>query len=126
MSHELNKEQRTGLEDRLVMLRKLLALDTVEKHETRFDNEIALVSSKADIDAVDAVVQEHLGEPVKTASGKLPSDFAHAELLDAMGGVRGGQTLYLQDVGNGLVLYVAFWPWGSGARITIKVGVYES
>jgi hypothetical protein len=97
MSHELNKEQRTGLEDRLVMLRKLLALDTVEKHETRFDNEIALVSSKADI-----------------------------ELLDAMGGVRGGQTLYLQDVGNGLVLYVAFWPWGSGARITIKVGVYES
>jgi hypothetical protein len=37
-------------------------------------------------------------------------------------GLRAGQSLFASDPVNGAVLYGAWWPWGSGKRISLRVG----
>jgi hypothetical protein len=125
MPQELSNEQRQKLQSKLALVQELLTLPTVKKHETRFKNEVALVAAKSDLLAVADMVASHLGEAVKPAHGNLPAQLQASPLVAAMGGVRDNQTLYLEALGAGLSIYVAFWPWGGGSRFTIKVGVYE-
>ena len=56
----------------------------------------------------------------------MPTELVGTPLVEALGGIRGGQTLYVKELGDGLAIYVAFWPWGGGKRFTIKIGVHES
>jgi hypothetical protein len=121
---EMTTEQRTSLKRDLAVIGTLQALASVRTHDTRFDNETAFVAPTADLDEVNAVVEKYVGEPVKRAGGNLPPELESSTLLDAMGGVQDGQTLYLKSYGGGLSLYVAYWPWGGGSRFTIKVGVH--
>jgi hypothetical protein len=104
---------------------ELLALPFVKKHDTRFANEVALVAPSSNLKEVDTVVERFLPPPpAKPAGEKLPADLADSPLLEAMGGVRGDQTLYLKRLGDGISIYVAYWPWGGGQRVTIKIGIH--
>ena len=48
-------------------------------------------------------------------------------LETTLGGLRSGQMLLTAGVGlGGPVLWCAWWPWGSGERISIRVGVLAS
>jgi len=45
-------------------------------------------------------------------------------LVRSLGGLRSGQMLLTVNLGDGgPTLWCAWWPWGSGARISIRVGV---
>jgi hypothetical protein len=124
MGNELSAAQREKLQIALGLARELLALPSVSKQDpSRFEAEVVLVAEGSGLDEVIAIIDKHIGEPVKSAAAPLLPE--HAALAASFGGIRGGQTLYLHDVGDGLWLYVAFWPWSGGARITIKIGVRE-
>ena len=120
----MKPEQQQELKRDLGVIGELLALPSVAKHDTRFENEVALVAPTAELAEVCAVVERHLPPPVKPADQSLPQELEVSDLLDAMGGVQKGQTLYLKRLGEGLSLYVAYWPWGGGERFTIKIGVH--
>ena len=103
---------------------RLALLPGAQRHESRFEGEICLVAESLRLDAVSAVVEELLGPPAKPANVEVPAALAGAPLVEAIGGLRANQTLYLIDLGGGVSLYAAYWPWGGGARFTIKLGVY--
>lgn len=124
MAQEMTAEQQSVLQQELALVQRLLALSGVDKHDTRFENEVALVADASAIDEADGLVRGAMSDPVKPAGEKLSSDFSPKGLVDAMGGVRGGQTLYVKTLDSGVSVYVAYWPWGGGARITIKIGVF--
>jgi hypothetical protein len=125
MAQEMSEEQRRVMQGDLALVQRLLALAGVSQHDTRFQNEVALVAATAALPEVEPLVQEVMGQAVKPAEAELPEDFEPRGLLAAMGGVRRGQTLYLKSATGGLFLYVAYWPWGSGAKVTVKIGVFE-
>lgn len=125
MTQTMTAEQRDTLKQDLAIVQALRALPGVQVHETRFEGEIALVSPSARLAEVSCIVQRVTGAPVKPAGGTLPAALRASRVLDAMGGIRGDQTLYLKKLGNGLSLYVAFWPWGGGGQFTVKIGVLE-
>ncbi len=116
--------QRLALKRDLAIVPDLLAVPGVKQHQTRFENEIALVAPMDQLAAVSAVVERTLPPAVKPAGGPLPPELQTSSVVDAMGGVTGGQTLYLKDLGSGLSLYVAFWPWNGNQRFTVKIGVH--
>jgi hypothetical protein len=121
---EMQEAQRLALKRDLGVIAALLALPFVKKHDTRFDNETAFVAPLAQLAEVSAVVERYLSAPVKTASGPMPRELWSSPVLEAMGGAEDGQTFYLKDLGQGLSIYVAYWPWNGRDRFTIKVGVH--
>ena len=124
MSDQLDAAQRQAVRRNLAVVDKLLAVEGVNRHESRFEGEIALVAPGSAREAVDAVVEELLGKPVKPADDEVPAELRENALLETIGGIRKSQTLYMQDLGGGLTFYLAYWPWSGGARFTIKLGVY--
>ena len=44
-------------------------------------------------------------------------------LIERLGGLRSGQYLFAQAVGDDLVGYVALWPWQNGVNVSVRVGV---
>jgi hypothetical protein len=124
MTDGMSPQQQIALKRDLAVIGELLALPYVKKHDTRFENEVALVAPSSNLAEVGAVVERFLPPPVKPAGAKLPAELADDPLLEAMGGVRGDQTLYLKRLGDGISVYVAYWPWGGGQRVTIKIGIH--
>jgi len=62
-----------------------------------------------------SLLQKIFGEPAEH-SEKIQ------EMLKDIGGVWPGQTLYIINVGTGIV-FAMLWPWQDGERITLKMGV---
>ena len=125
MTDGMTEQQQAALKRDLAVIGELLTLPFVKKHDTRFANEVALVAPTSNLKDVGSVVERFLPPPpVKPAGQKVPPELASSPLLEAMGGVRGDQTLYLKRLGDGISIYVAYWPWGSGERVTIKIGIH--
>jgi hypothetical protein len=121
---DLDAAQRQAVQRQMELGARLGALPEVQPQDSRFDGEITLVAESLVQDAVSAVVEELVGPAAKPANAEVPAELRQHPLLDAIGGIRPSQTLYLKDLGEGLSLYVAYWPWGGGGRFTIKIGVY--
>ena len=121
---QLDAAQRQAVRRNLAIVDKLLTLPDVKRHESRFEGEIALVAPAAQRDAVNEVVEELMGEALKPEGEAVPAELQANPLIETIGGLRKGQTLYLQDLGGGLSFYLAYWPWGGGGRFTIKLGVF--
>ena len=123
-SPDMPEAQRLALKRDLGVIAALAALPSVKKHETRFENEAAFVAPTPSLPEVAAVVERFLSAPVKPADGPMPRELWSSPVLEAMGGAEDGQTFYLKDLGAGVSIYVAFWPWCGKDRFTIKVGVH--
>ena len=126
MTQEMTDDERRALQQHLAVVQQLLKLESVCKHDTRFDNEVAVLVPVDDLEAATAVVEKQFGAPVKATGQSASAELAQSALVDAMGGVRGDQTLYAKVLGPALCAYVALWPWGSGKKITFKIGVNDS
>ncbi len=125
MTDGMTERQQAALKRDLAVIGELLALPFVKKHDTRFTNEVALVAPTANLAEVGSVVERFLPPPPAKHAGKPASpELADSPLLEAMGGVRADQTLYVKHLGDGISIYVAYWPWGGGQRVTIKIGIH--
>jgi len=123
---DMSSDERRDLQQYLAVVQQLLTLESVRKHDTRFDNEVAVLVPVDELEAATGMVEELFGTPVKAASEKPARELAKSAMVDAMGGARGGQTLYAKVLGPKLCAYVAMWPWGSGKKITFKIGVHDA
>jgi len=48
-------------------------------------------------------------------------------LADDMGGLRPGQLLFAKHATNDdAMVYAAWWPWGNGTLVSVRIGVHES
>ncbi len=121
---QLDDAQRQAIRRNLAIVDKLLTLPDVKRHESRFEGEIALVAPGPQRAAVNEVVEEALGKPAKPEGEEIPAELQDNPLIETIGGLRKGQTLYLQNLGGELTFYLAYWPWSGGARFTIKLGVF--
>ena len=55
-------------------------------------------------------------------SGSLPDAPADVQqFVKSLGGLRSGQELFTSDPNLDLVVAVALWPWGGGAKISIRL-----
>lgn len=122
----MSSEESRGaaLERQADLASMLQRLPGVQPHESRFEGEISLVSDSSGQGAVSAMVEERFGPAAKPANAPVTAALGLHPLLEAIGGVRRDQTLYLNELAGGLTLYVAYWPWGGGKRFTIKLGVH--
>lgn len=120
----LDAAQQQAVQQQAELGARLGALPQVQSQDSRFEGELTLVAESLVQEAVSAVVEAAVGPAAKPANAAIPAELRQHPLLDAIGGIRGNQTLYLKELGEGLCLYVAYWPWGGGGRFTIKVGVY--
>ena len=44
-------------------------------------------------------------------------------LLEQMGGLRSGQRAYCTDTSKAAFVLVTWWPWGSGASISVRLKI---
>jgi hypothetical protein len=89
--------------------------------DDRFDCALCTVGKKDGAEARSAI----------TAS--LPSVWAATTLKDApararqvceeTGGLRGDQMIFCAEPLEGILAYCLWWPWGSGANISARVGI---
>ncbi|MBF0545126.1 MAG: hypothetical protein HQM08_11860 [Candidatus Riflebacteria bacterium] len=80
------------------------------------------------IEVLRPVVEEYFGPPYKPAgeTAFLKNIFDH--FVKSVGGVRKEQTLFRKEISPTLILFCAFWPWGSDpVRTSIRIGlIFES
>jgi hypothetical protein len=46
-------------------------------------------------------------------------------LIKALYGISPGQVLFHTDQETGIILYAAWWPWGNGVNISLRIGIYQ-
>jgi len=46
------------------------------------------------------------------------------QLAQGMGGLRSGQFLFTTHASKGVFIFGAWWPWGNGQTISLRVGPY--
>ena len=46
-------------------------------------------------------------------------------LIKALYGISPGQVLFHTDQETGILLYAAWWPWGNGVNISLRIGIYQ-
>ena len=68
-----------------------------------------------------------LGQPAKDFHQKAKLSKDLQGILNAVGGIRDDQCLFLKISTNKPIGYAMLWPWASDPqRVTIKVGVFSS
>ncbi|MCK5827829.1 hypothetical protein KAH43_04810 [Candidatus Bipolaricaulota bacterium] len=48
------------------------------------------------------------------------------EIKRKLGGLSSGQLLLLSDLNRGAFVFCAWWPWGSGKKISIRIGPFSN
>ena len=46
------------------------------------------------------------------------------EVVNYLSGIRERQYLFTKRLGDGLILYGAFWPWATSSRVSVRVSAY--
>jgi len=78
--------------------------------------------SKDAVDKVMPIVKEHFSNEwdhtrIKQAEEKIK------QLASDFGGIRAGQMLFTTENDNGMLMFGAWWPWGNGETISLRVGL---
>lgn len=98
----------------------LTELQNIKFEESRAHTEdyFEAVISKAALDSLDRILTSYLGPPLKP-EGQMPSGEANRH-AKPYGGIRKDQTMYYRQDGDHSECAL-LWPWGGGARITVKI-----
>ena len=81
------------------------------------------------ISEITPIVEEQFGKPYKTAGDSAFFMNLFDKFIRKVGGIRTEQTLYRKDITDKVILYCAFWPWGSEpVKTSIRIGLvcYDS
>jgi len=76
-----------------------------------------------DRQAIRLPLESHLGDAWTSATRGSAPDVV-ARLIRRLGGLMPGQLLFTSSVERLPILYVAWWPWGNGLKISIRVGLF--
>lgn len=97
--------------------------DTLEwKWDGRFKTAVAEFS--ADLkDEVLGILEEHLVSTWDSSNVAEAPDVVQ-EVTKNLGGLMSGQLLLLSDSRQPAFIFCAWWPWGSGTKISIRIAPY--
>jgi hypothetical protein len=71
-----------------------------------------------------AILERHLaGRWTEETLGSAPP--AVQALAESFGGVLTGQELFAAGADGSPVLFACWWPWGSGERISVRIGLWR-
>jgi hypothetical protein len=93
------------------------------KWDSRFETVLAEfgVDKK---DNIRATLEQHLSAAWDSANVGNAPDTVRV-IKDDLGGLMAGQILFTSDPNRGVVLFCAWWPWGNGEKISIRVGLWS-
>ena len=98
----------------------------LELREGCSDTYLEAVLERAALDACTEVLAKTLGPPKKPFGERPAFDRSLSALIDSKGGIEKGQCLFLRRYADERIAFAAFWPWSSGAEVTLKLGVYST
>ncbi len=76
------------------------------------------------ISKITPIVEEYFGKPFKTAGDSAFFLNMFDKFIKRVGGIRKEQTLYKKEITEKVILYCAFWPWGSDTiKTSIRIGL---
>ena len=85
---------------------------------------VLTVFDKIDMDDIRASVLKEFDQHWDSSNaGDAPDQIS--TLINALYGISPGQVLFHTDQKTGIMLYAAWWPWGNGVNISLRIGVYQ-
>lgn len=81
-----------------------------------------VVFQKEDTEAIRKALETVFERQHDSSSIKKGSDSDKA-LAESLFGISGNQLLFILDDGD-LVLFGAWWPWGDGNKISLRIGIF--
>ncbi len=76
------------------------------------------------IEQLTPLVEEYFGSAYKPAGETAFLKNLFDKFIKAVGGARKEQTLFKKDIDEGVVLYCAFWPWGTQpVKTSVRIGL---
>ncbi len=112
----------TRLEENCSQLFTTLGETLTWKWDDRFETVLAEFHV-TDKEKVHPVLIRHMGEIWETDQGASPPKVVQI-IIDYFGGLNPGQTLFTSDPNQDGLLLCAWWPWGNGKTISIRLGVF--
>jgi hypothetical protein len=92
------------------------------KWDDRFETVLAEFSV-TDKQIIYPLITRHMGEIWALDQGACPPKVVQM-IIDYFGGLTPGQTLFTSDPNQDGLLLCAWWPWGNGKTISIRLGVF--
>ena len=76
------------------------------------------------IDQLSVKVAEYFGKPYKAkGEGAFWANWFDS-FVKSVGGIENDQTLYRKDISETIIIYCAFWPWGSNpVKTSVRIGI---
>ena len=93
------------------------------KWDDRFEAALAEVSVD-DKDSVRAVLDRYLGNTWEKSTVKKAPDSVRV-IAKNIGGIMPGQMLLTSDTAQEAFVVAAWWPWGDGKTISVRVSPYD-
>ena len=94
------------------------------KWDERFDTALAEFEV-ADSERFHALLADHVGTVWDYSTIDSAPDIVR-RLCSQFGNLMPGQLLFASDDDSGNVLFCAWWPWGNGVKVSIRVAPYQS
>ncbi len=88
------------------------------------DDYLEAVIPRNELDLLRSLLTKHLGSDMKEFGGETALPLHVQGLVESMGGLWPGQSLFLGDSEAGRIAYAVLWPWNSNPeKMTLKTGV---
>ncbi len=85
------------------------------------------VLGRQDLQRCYIMLSDALGPARKEFGERVTLDKSMQKLVDAVGGIRADQCLFLMRGESTAVAYATLWPWASDvSRVTLKIGVLDA
>ena len=118
MSSETVKALESGIQELAASFRDVV--------EWQWDGRFKTALAEFPIDRkgeVLGLLEKHLVSRWDAASAVEAPEVVR-EILKTLGGLMSGQLLLLSDIEKPAFLFCAWWPWGNGQKISIRIGAF--
>lgn len=92
------------------------------KWDNRFETALAEISV-SDKESVDRIISAHMGFAWDNRNFKDTPETVRM-IIDSFDGLNPGQLLFTSDPDREDLVLCAWWPWGNGRTISIRLGVF--
>ena len=92
--------------------------------DSRFKTVLAQISVK-DKNAVEKILVNYLGTAWDSVTIKKAPE-SEQRILESLGGMMSGQFFYAAGLPENGIIFCAWWPWGNGHTISIRLGTSQA
>ena len=83
-----------------------------------------IVFEKEDMESILSIVSNEFDQQWDSTTIDNASDLI-GKLADSLSGVSPGQRIFTSEEGASLILFAAWWPWGNGSNISMRIGIFS-